>query len=389
MSKIESELNEEEKKEDFDISKENKKLYEKLMKDLGFVSDKEEKPKSKPIDMQKAYQTFSKFQENDSNQKDYFLDKKSNKSLLNRINELQQELNNVSKEINDYVELYSDNTLLKKETNFNQISEELKLYSSKLDNIINSDFYKNSLTPKPIISSDKNILKKQIETNLKNYTNTTSRLIELITQEKEFCIYQKNYDTTTHQMYINKYFYENNDVNNNFETNLIEIEKQLVILETIVGTKKLDMGENSNITQTLNKLLKTVNKKEFQLFKDKTLAKINEILDEVLNEKEISSEISEHFIKLKELYAIYEVYENYDEIMKYIKTRLLAILDMHEKSTNFNTDLEFLKKIIEENEKQFNILGKKYSETFEELAGLENILKELRNLERYITQLLV
>ena len=389
MSKIESELNEEEKKEDFDISKENKKLYEKLMKDLGFVSDKEEKPKSKPIDMQKAYQTFSKFQENDSNQKDYFLDKKSNKSLLNRINELQQELNNVSKEINDYVELYSDNTLLKKETNFNQISEELKLYSSKLDNIINSDFYKNSLTPKPIISSDKNILKKQIETNLKNYTNTTSRLIELITQEKEFCIYQKNYDTTTHQMYINKYFYENNDVNNNFETNLIEIEKQLVILETIVGTKKLDMGENSNITQTLNKLLKTVNKKEFQLFKDKTLAKINEILDEVLNEKEISSEISEHFIKLKELYAIYEVYENYDEIMKYIKTRLLAILDMHEKSTNFNTDLDFLKKIIEENEKQFNILGKKYSETFEELAGLENILKELRNLERYITQLLV
>ena len=47
MSKIESELNEEEKKEDFDISKENKKLYEKLMKDLGFLSDKEEKPKIK------------------------------------------------------------------------------------------------------------------------------------------------------------------------------------------------------------------------------------------------------------------------------------------------------------------------------------------------------
>ena len=389
MSKIESELNEEEKKEDFDISKENKKLYEKLMKDLGFLSDKEEKPKSKPIDMQKAYQTFIKFQEHDSNQKDFFLDKKSDKSLLNRINELQQELNNVSKEINDYAELYSDNTLLKKETNFNQISEELKLYSSKLDNIINSDFYKNSLTQKPIISSDKNILKKQIETNLKNYTNTTLRLMELIAQEKEFCVYQKNYDTTTHQMYINKYFYENNDTNNNFETNLIEIEKQLVILETIVGKKKLDMDENSNIAQTLNKLLKTVNKKEFQLFKDKTLQKINEILDEVLNEKEISSEISEHFMKLKELYAIYEVYENYDEIMKYIKKRLLAILDINEKSTNFNTDLDFLKKIIEENEKQFNILGKKYAETFDELAGLENILKELRNLDKYITQLLV
>ena len=389
MSKIESDINEDEKKEEFDISKENKKLYEKLMKDLGFLSEKEEKPKSKPIDMEKAYQTFSKFQENDSNHKDYFQPKKSDKSLLIRINELQQELNNVSKEINDYVELYSDNTLLKRETNFNQISEELKLYSSKLDNIINSDFYKNSLTPKPNISSDKKILKNQIETNLKNYTNTTSRLMELVAQDKEFCIYQKNNDTTTHQMYINKYFYENNDINNNFEKNLLEIEKQLIIIETIVGTKKLDMDENLNITQTLNKLLKTVNEKKFQLFKDKTLTEINEILDEVLKEKEISNEINEHFMKLKELYAIYEVYENYDEIMKYLKTRLLAILDMHEKSTNFNTDLDFLKKIIEENEKQFNILGKKYSETFEELAGLEKILKELRSLDNYFAQFLV
>ena len=389
MSKIESDINEDEKKEEFDISKENKKLYEKLMKDLGFLSEKEEKPKSKPIDMEKAYQTFSKFQENDSNHKDYFQPKKSDKSLLIRINELQQELNNVSKEINDYVELYSDNTLLKRETNFNQISEELKLYSSKLDNIINSNFYKNSLTPKPNISSDKKILKNQIETNLKNYTNTTSRLMELVAQDKEFCIYQKNNDTTTHQMYINKYFYENNDINNNFEKNLLEIEKQLIIIETIVGTKKLDMDENLNITQTLNKLLKTVNEKKFQLFKDKTLTEINEILDEVLKEKEISNEINEHFMKLKELYAIYEVYENYDEIMKYLKTRLLAILDMHEKSTNFNTDLDFLKKIIEENEKQFNILGKKYSETFEELAGLEKILKELRSLDNYFAQFLV
>ena len=389
MSKIESDINEDEKKEEFDISKENKKLYEKLMKDLGFLSEKEEKPKSKPIDMEKAYQTFSKFQENDSNHKDYFQPKKSDKSLLIRINELQQELNNVSKEINDYVELYSDNTLLKRETNFNQISEELKLYSLKLDNIINSDFYKNSLTPKPNISSDKKILKNQIETNLKNYTNTTSRLMELVAQDKEFCIYQKNNDTTTHQMYINKYFYENNDINNNFEKNLLEIEKQLIIIETIVGTKKLDMDENLNITQTLNKLLKTVNEKKFQLFKDKTLTEINEILDEVLKEKEISNEINEHFMKLKELYAIYEVYENYDEIMKYLKTRLLAILDMHEKSTNFNTDLDFLKKIIEENEKQFNILGMQYSETFEELAGLENILKELKNLDKYFEQLLI
>ena len=375
--------------EELNISQENQKFYEKLMKDLGFSSEKEEKSKSKPIDLEKAYQTINKYQENNTNQKDSLQQQKSNKNLINRINELQNELNLVSKEINDYVELYSENTLFKKESNFNKISEELKLYSSKLSNILNSDLYKNTLIPKKILSSDKNGLKEQIKTNLANYTNSTARLMELISQEKENFMYQKNVDTTIHQMFMNKFFYENNDISNNFEKNILEIEKELTNIENIIGTKKLDMDENLNITQMLNKLLKTVSEKKFSLFKEKTLTELNEILDEVIKEQEISSEISQYFVKLKELYAIYEVYENYDEIMKYIKKRLMAIMDMHEKSINFNNDLDFLKKIIEENEKQFGILGKKYSETFEEIAGLENILKELKNIDKYFGQLLV
>lgn len=375
--------------EELNISQENQKFYEKLMQDLGFSSEKEEKSKSKPIDLEKAYQTINKFQENNTNQKDSLQQQKSSKNLISRINELQNELNLVSKEINDYVELYSENTLFKKESNFNKISEELKLYSSKLSNILNSDLYKNTLIPKKILSSDKNGLKEQIKTNLENYTNSTARLMELISQEKENFMHQKNVDTTTHQMFMNKFFYENNDISNNFEKNILEIEKELTNIENIIGIKKLDMDENLNITQMLNKLLKTVSEKKFSLFKEKTLTELNEILDEVIKEQEISSEISQYFVKLKELYAIYEVYENYDEIMKYIKKRLMAIMDMHEKSINFNNDLDFLKKIIEENEKQFGILGKKYSETFEEIAGLENILKELKNIDKYFGQLLV
>ena len=386
MSKIISDNSSGEKLEELNIAKENEKLYEKLMQDLGFSSDKEKKPK--PVDLDKAYQTISRLRENNVNQKEFQKKKNTNKSLLNRIKEMQEELNMVSKEINDYAESYSDNILLKKEYNFNAIKEELKLYSEKLNNIINSDLYKNALTPKSLISSNKNELKNQIQTNLKNYTNSTARLLELISQEKQNVIYQKNMDTTTHEIFINKNSLEN-DISNNFEKNILEIENELNKLEVIIGTKKLDMEENLNITQTLNKLVKIVNEKKFQLFKEKTLTELNQILDEVIKEKEISSEFSEYFIKLKELYAIYEVYENYDEVLLYIKKRLLAILDMHDKSTDFNTDLEFLKKIIEENEKQFDILGKRYSETFEELAGLENILGELKKLDKYFGQLLV
>ena len=386
MADIEKNDDKLDKKEELNISLENQKLYEKLMQDLGFT--KEKRKKSNSLDPYKSFQTISKLQKNISNPKEFTEPKKINKNLFNRINELQEELNLVSKEINDYSQLYSDNTLFTKESNFNAINEELKLYSTKLNNIINSDLYKN-LTTKPILSSDRNGLKSQIETNLKNYTNSTARLIQLISQEKDNCMYTKNIDTTTHEIFLNKNSFENNDINNNFEKNILEIENELTKIENIIGTKKFDMNENLNITDILNKLLKIVNEKKFQLFKEKTLTELNQILDEVIKEREISIGINEYLIKLKELYAIYEVYENYDEVMLYIKKRLLAIIDMNEKSTDFNNDFEFLKKIIEENEKHFNILGKKYNETFDELAGLENILKELKNLDKYFEQLLI
>ena len=178
MADIEKNDDKLDKNEELNISIENQKLYEKLMQDLGFTTEK--RKKSNFLDLYKSFQTISKLQKNISNPKEFIEPKKVNKNLFNRINELQEELNLVSKEINDYVQLYSDNTLFTKESNFNAINEELKLYSTKLNNIINSDLYKNSLTTKPILSSDRNGLKSQIETNLKNYTNSTARLIELI-----------------------------------------------------------------------------------------------------------------------------------------------------------------------------------------------------------------
>ena len=67
----------------------------------------------------------------------------------------------------------------------------------------------------------------------------------------------------------------------------------------------------------------------------------------------------------------------------------MAICDIHEKSVNFNSDLEFLKKLVEDNEKQFAVLGKRYNETFDELGGLDDILKELKSIDKYFAPLLV
>ena len=301
-------------------------------------------------------------------------------------------MNSVSKEIQDYVQIYGDNSILKEEQKFNDILKDLELYSAKLQNIISSDLYKNSISGKNKITSNINQLKIDIKNNLENYTNSTNKLLGLIRQEREDFMIQSNINTTTHELFINKNLLDNNSLNidiKNFDNELLEIEKELTNIENIVGKKKLNKNDDISLTKLLKQLTKTINDKKFQIYKEKALNDLNEILDQLLNEKEKIIDVSEYSLKLKELYVIYEVYENYDEIMKYIKKRLMAICDIHEKSTNFNDDLEFLKKLVEDNEKKFAILGKRYNETFEELGGLENILKELKDIDKYFAPLLV
>ena len=402
----------ENEEEVLDIEQENQKLIDQLTEGLKALKEKDqqdnkektekesnenkEKEKEKNnIDLVKAFKAQLKL-EKKSEMKDFNLEPKSSKSLYNRLNEIQNELNSVSKEIKDYLQIYGDNSLLKEESSYNDALKDLELYSTKLQNIMSSDVYKNSISGKNQITNDTNQLKEEIKINLENYTNSTARLMGLINKEKEdFMINNSinSINTTSHDMFINKNMFDDNklniNLNSNVENEIAEIEKELTRLENIVGKKKLNKNEELTFNQILKQLTKTVQDSLFQSYKEKSLEELNIVLDELLNEKEISKEISEYSLKIKELYSIYEVYENYDEILQYIKKRLMAISDMHEKSTNFNSDLEFLKKLIEDNEKQFEALGKRYNEAFDELGGLDEILKELKVIDNYFAPLLV
>ena len=402
----------ENEEEVLDIEQENQKLIDQLTEGLKALKEKdqqdnkektekesnenkEKKKENNNIDLVKAFKAQLKL-EKKSEMKDFNLEPKSSKSLYNRLNEIQNELNSVSKEIKDYLQIYGDNSLLKEESSYNDALKDLELYSTKLQNIMSSDLYKNSISGKNQITNDTNQLKEEIKINLENYTNSTARLMGLINKEKEdFMINNSinSINTTSHDMFINKNMFDDNklniNLNSNVENEISEIEKELTRLENIVGKKKLNKNEELTFNQIIKQLTKTVQDSLFQSYKEKSLEELNIVLDELLNEKEISKEISEYSLKIKELYSIYEVYENYDEILQYIKKRLMAISDMHEKSTNFNSDLEFLKKLIEDNEKQFEALGKRYNEAFDELGGLDEILKELKVIDNYFAPLLV
>lgn len=176
--------------------------------------------------------------------KDFNLEPKSSKSLYNRLNEIQNELNSVSKEIKDYLQIYGDNSLLKEESSYNDALKDLELYSTKLQNIMSSDVYKNSISGKNQITNDTNQLKEEIKINLENYTNSTARLMGLINKEKEdFMINNSinSINTTSHEMFINKNMFDDNklniNLNSNVENEIAEIEKELTRLENIVGKK--------------------------------------------------------------------------------------------------------------------------------------------------------
>ena len=235
------EFYEEETEEELDIEKENEKLYQQLVKDLG-VQNKEDKSSKKESDIIKAFKAYSKL-ENKIQSKDIQIKPQTNKSLFNRINQLQKELNAVSNEIRDYVQIYRSNSLLKEESNFNDILKDLELYSTKLENILSSDLYKNTISGKKHIITDKDQLKNEIKINLDNYTNTTGRLLDLLSQEKEDFMIQSNINsTTTHEIFINKNLLNNNknvQLSNIIDNEILEIDKELIKIENIVGKKKI------------------------------------------------------------------------------------------------------------------------------------------------------
>ena len=68
MADIEKNDDKLDKKEELNISIENQKLYEKLMQDLGFTTEK--RKKSNSLDLYKSFQTISKLQKNISNPKE-------------------------------------------------------------------------------------------------------------------------------------------------------------------------------------------------------------------------------------------------------------------------------------------------------------------------------
>ena len=123
---------------------------------------------------------------------------------------------------------------------------------------------------------------------------------------------------------------------NKIEMNFKEIEDKIALIEKEVG--EWDKFKNPNsIYDEVSKLIIFCDTKleKNQDTRDRLLSSMNELLDHFVKEKETCMEISEYFIKIKELYSMLELYESFETVFEYIKKRLKAIKAIHENSDKF------------------------------------------------------
>ena len=352
----------------YNIDKENEKINKAMFDDLGLNKEDEQ---SNIIDnFKKLYSEFSVQKK-----------KKHIPSVdpYTKIKQLEKELQITTKEVQEYIDYYKDNLLLKEAENFDSVLKDLDTYRKKLDILMNSDAYKKS-------KGDNVDIKKEIKDNLEKYTKSTSLLLNQISKQKKD-IQSGNIEGLNINYELMMEFDEDP---NKIEMNFKEIEDKIALIEKEVG--EWDKFKNPNsIYDEVSKLIIFCDTKleKNQDTRDRLLSSMNELLDHFVKEKETCMEISEYFIKIKELYSMLELYESFETVFEYIKKRLKAIKAIHENSDKFSSNVKMLNNKIENNEKNFKVLGEKYSQTLEEFSKIEEIVKEVNTIEDKINKMLI
>ena len=352
----------------YNIDEENEKINKAMFDELGLNKEDEQ---SNIIDnFKKLYSEFSV--------------QKKKKHIppvdpYTKIKQLEKELQTTSKEVKEYIEYYKDNLLLKEAENFDNVLKDLDIYRNKLDTLMNSEAYKKS-------KGDNVDIKKEIKANLEQYTKSTSLLLNQIAKQKKD-IQSGNIEGLNINYELMMEFDEDP---NKVEMNFKEIEDKIALIEKEIG--EWDKFKNPNsIFDEVNKLIVFCDTKleKNQDTRDRLMSSINELLDHFVKEKETCMEISEYFIKIKDLYSMLELYESFENVFEYIKKRLKAIKAIHENSDKFSTNVKILKNKIERNEKEFKVLGEKYNSTLNEFSKIEEIVKEVKSIEEKINKMLI
>ena len=101
----------------------------------------------------------------------------------------------------------------------------------------------------------------------------------------------------------------------------------------------------------------------------------------MFNEDESNKTYLETYKQICESYLLYLSMKKFEDVISYLKKRINAIKSIILNSEQFDFDIKALNELIKKNEGNYEILKYKYLQTLECFSNLEEILKEINNLD--------
>ena len=99
------------------------------------------------------------------------------------------------------------------------------------------------------------------------------------------------------------------------------------------------------------------------------------------NGDEDNKKYMETYKQICESYLLYLSMKKFEDSISYLKKRINAIKSIILNSEQFDFDIKELNELIKKNEGNYEILKFKYLQTLEAFGNLEEILKEINNLD--------
>ena len=344
------------------------------------------------------------------------------KHLLNIKSKLLQNKENIDRTIFKYNDIKSKIDL-NDINNYSLLFSNLQKYKSKVDYFLNYDIIKKNQNNESESDSEeidededkKN--KKKEENGTKNKENQKNilkkreeneNLLKQI-EESSSSLFRKNFGINSlNEKYLS---ITNNLISklNNIDSEVEKITK-LKIMGPICDTTYILKKKILDVENQINNLEEIIGNFDFTNHKDTIFGKLkyfmkmnlnletnkdwikdrfknSKIFEEMLSAFNKDSDNKKYlnlFKQICEEYMIYLTMEKYKDVISYLKKRLTGIKNIILNSEQFEYDINELNKLIKEKEKKYEILKYKYLQTLESFDKLDNILKEINNLDNSI-----
>ena len=406
-------------------SEEIKKYFEDLK--IDFTPNKKITEKQFNENIPKLLKPNINLKENSFSSEEKYIPKVSDpyKHLLKIKSKLIQNKNDIDKAISNYNDI-SAKVDLNDVNNYSLLFSNLHKYKGKIDNFVNYDIIERNMNKKESesesdseeIDNDENKdEQKNQENKLKHEENKqkilknreeNEKLLKQIEESTETIFRKKKELNSLNDKYkdlSNNLISKINSLDDELNTymgyrinapagiqtpqlklKIIDLEKQVSQIESIIGDFNF-MKYKNTIFGTLKHFLKfnleTNANKEWISSRYENV-KIFENLMQSFNSESENETLLNLYKQLCDAYMIYLIMEKFKDVISYLKKRIIAIKNIVLNSEQFEFDIKELNNLIKENEGKYEILKFKYLQALESFGKLENILKEINNLDELI-----